>query len=65
MKAAVSVQVKAVGNTINIPVCNEATVQVDCMSLERLSVNITWSLGLEDVPAPSLPDLHDIGMFPG
>ena len=31
------------------------------MTGERLGVNVTWKLHLEDVPPASLPDLHDIG----
>ena len=36
-------------------------MQVECVTGERLGVNVTWKLHLEDVPPASLPDLHDIG----
>lgn len=48
---------------MSIPVCDGSTVQVECLTGERLGVNVTWKLPLKDVPPASLPDLHDIGMF--
>ncbi|XP_055968176.1 thyroglobulin [Sorex fumeus] len=57
------IQVKTSGRAVSIPVCDDASVRVECFSLELLSVNVTWNLLLEDVPAPSLPDLWDIEKF--
>lgn len=42
--------------------CDDSTVLVNCLTVDRLGVNITWKAQLEDIPAASLPDLHDIGM---
>ncbi|KAM6215082.1 thyroglobulin [Rhynchocyon petersi] len=53
-------QVKTLGILVSIPVCDESTVQVECVSVERLGVNVTWRSRLEDIPVASLPDLHDI-----
>uniref|UniRef100_A0A8I3RWH6 Thyroglobulin n=1 Tax=Canis lupus familiaris TaxID=9615 RepID=A0A8I3RWH6_CANLF len=54
------IQAKTLGTPISIPVCDSSTVQVECVTGERLGVNVTWKLHLEDVPPASLPDLHDI-----
>ncbi|KAF5915298.1 hypothetical protein HPG69_011763 [Diceros bicornis minor] len=54
------IQVKTFGTPVSIPVCNDSTVQVECLTPERLGVNVTWKLRLEDVPPASLPDLHDV-----
>ncbi|KAK4828578.1 hypothetical protein QYF61_027668 [Mycteria americana] len=43
-----------------ISVCDDSTVYVECLSVDRLGVNITWRIQLENIPAASLPDLHDI-----
>lgn len=56
-------QAKAFGSPVSIPVCDGSTVQVECVSGERLGVNVTWKLRLQDVPPASLPDVRDIGMF--
>ncbi|NXI58262.1 THYG protein, partial [Chloroceryle aenea] len=53
-------QVNAFGNTGSVSVCDESTVYVECLSMDRLGVNITWRAQLENIPAASLPDLHDI-----
>ncbi|XP_032323561.1 thyroglobulin isoform X1 [Camelus ferus] len=53
-------QVKTSGTPVSVPVCGDSTVQVECLSRERLGANITWTLRLEDVPAASLPDLRDV-----
>lgn len=52
------------GSPISISVCDDSSVKVECLSRERLGVNITWKLRLADVPPASLPDLRDVGMFP-
>ncbi|ELK11652.1 Thyroglobulin [Pteropus alecto] len=54
------IQVKTFGTPVSIPVCDDSMVQVECLTQERLGVNVTWKLQLEDVPPASLPDLHDI-----
>lgn len=56
-------QVKTAGTPVSIPVCDDFTVRVECLSGERLGANVTWKLRLEDVPPASLPDLRDVGMF--
>uniref|UniRef100_A0A8C3JGU4 Thyroglobulin n=1 Tax=Calidris pygmaea TaxID=425635 RepID=A0A8C3JGU4_9CHAR len=53
-------QVNAFGNTDSVSVCDDSTVYVECLSVDRLGVNVTWRAKLENIPASSLPDLHDI-----
>ncbi|NXO00111.1 THYG protein, partial [Rhinopomastus cyanomelas] len=53
-------QVNAFGNTVSVSVCDDSTVYVECLSEDRLSVNVTWKTQLDNIPAASLPDLHDI-----
>ncbi|KAF1528176.1 Thyroglobulin, partial [Eudyptula minor] len=53
-------QVNAFGNTGSVSVCDDSTVYVECLSVDRLGVNVTWRTQLENIPAASLPDLHDI-----
>ncbi|KFV40071.1 Thyroglobulin, partial [Tyto alba] len=53
-------QVNAFGNTGSVSVCDDSTVYVECLSVDHLGVNITWRTELENIPADSLPDLHDI-----
>ncbi|NXM74747.1 THYG protein, partial [Serilophus lunatus] len=53
-------QVTAFGNTDSVSVCDESTVYVECLSMDRLGVNVTWRIQLEDIPTASLPDLHDV-----
>ncbi|KGL90055.1 Thyroglobulin, partial [Charadrius vociferus] len=53
-------QVNAFGNTGSLSVCDDSTVYVECLSVDRLGVNVTWRTQLENIPATSLPDLHDI-----
>ncbi|OCT77184.1 hypothetical protein XELAEV_18032380mg [Xenopus laevis] len=43
-----------------VPVCDESTVFVECLSVDRLRVNITWTAQLEDFPESFMPSLHDI-----
>eukprot|EP00070_Physeter_catodon_P049529 XP_028356423.1 thyroglobulin isoform X10 [Physeter catodon] len=54
------VRVKTAGTPVSIPVCDDFTVRVECLSGERLGANVTWKLRLEDVPPASLPDLRDV-----
>ncbi|XP_003792914.1 thyroglobulin [Otolemur garnettii] len=54
------IQVKTFDTLVSIPVCDDSSVQVGCVTGERLGVNVTWKSRLEDIPAASLPDLHDI-----
>ncbi|XP_034615481.1 thyroglobulin, partial [Trachemys scripta elegans] len=54
------IQVNTFGNTGSVSVCDDSAVLVECLSVDRLGVNITWKAQLEDIPAASLPDLHDI-----
>ncbi|XP_054217103.1 thyroglobulin isoform X6 [Homo sapiens] len=58
------IQVKTFGTLVSIPVCNNSSVQVGCLTRERLGVNVTWKSRLEDIPVASLPDLHDIVKCP-
>ncbi|XP_027567838.2 thyroglobulin [Pipra filicauda] len=53
-------QVNAFGNTGSVSVCDDSTVYVECLSTDRLGVNVTWRTQLENIPTASLPDLHDI-----
>uniref|UniRef100_A0A669P5Y5 Thyroglobulin n=1 Tax=Phasianus colchicus TaxID=9054 RepID=A0A669P5Y5_PHACC len=53
-------QVNAFGNTGSVSVCDDSSVYVECLSVDRLGVNVTWRALLENIPAASLPDLHDI-----
>ncbi|XP_066120712.1 thyroglobulin [Saccopteryx bilineata] len=54
------IRVQTFGTPVSIPVCNDSAVQVGCLTGERLGVNVTWKVRLEDVPVASLPDLHDV-----
>ncbi|KAB0362954.1 hypothetical protein FD754_007110 [Muntiacus muntjak] len=54
------IQVKTAESPVSIPVCDDSSVKVECLSRERLGVNITWKLRLADVPPASLLDLRDI-----
>uniref|UniRef100_UPI00398F4E46 thyroglobulin n=1 Tax=Pristiophorus japonicus TaxID=55135 RepID=UPI00398F4E46 len=54
------IQVAVPGETVLVPVCDDSTVSVGCLSTDRLGVAITWKAQLADIPASSLPDLHDI-----
>ncbi|XP_073086260.1 thyroglobulin [Manis javanica] len=54
------IQVKTFGTPISISVCNDSTVQVECLTRESLRVNVTWKLRLQDVPPDSLPDWLDV-----
>ncbi|RMC14831.1 hypothetical protein DUI87_07007 [Hirundo rustica rustica] len=53
-------QVNAFGKTSSVSMCDDSTVYVECLSKDRLGVNITWRTQLENIPTASLPDLHDI-----
>ncbi|KAM7072493.1 thyroglobulin [Acridotheres tristis] len=53
-------QVNAFGKTGSVSMCDDSTVYVECLSVDRLGVNITWRTQLENIPTASLPDLHDI-----
>ncbi|NXP17210.1 THYG protein, partial [Scytalopus superciliaris] len=53
-------QVNTFGNTGSVSVCDDSTVSVECLSVDRLGVNVTWRTQLENIPTASLPDLHDI-----
>ncbi|NXE23042.1 THYG protein, partial [Ardeotis kori] len=53
-------QVNAFGNTASVSVCDDSSVYVECLSVDRLGVNVTWRTQLENILAASLPDLHDI-----
>ncbi|XP_014400466.1 PREDICTED: thyroglobulin [Myotis brandtii] len=54
------VQVQTVGTPVTVPACDDSAVRVECLTQERLGVNVTWKLRLEDVPPASLPDLRDV-----
>nr|XP_033789280.1 thyroglobulin isoform X2 [Geotrypetes seraphini] len=54
------IQVNAYESTDLFSVCDDSTVLVECLSQDRLGVNITWRAQLEDIPVAALPDLHDI-----
>uniref|UniRef100_A0A8C4FDB8 Thyroglobulin n=1 Tax=Catagonus wagneri TaxID=51154 RepID=A0A8C4FDB8_9CETA len=54
------IQVTTAGTPVSVPVCDDSTVRVGCLSLDRLGVNVTWTLRLGDAPPTSLPDLHDL-----
>lgn len=54
-------QVPTAGTLVSHPVCDNSSVQVGCLTAEHLEVNVTWKSQLKDIPAASLPDVHDIG----
>ncbi|XP_054841882.1 thyroglobulin [Eublepharis macularius] len=54
------IQVNALEHLVSVPVCGDSAVRVECLAVNRLGVNVTWRALLEDVPAASLPDLHNI-----
>ncbi|XP_074840896.1 thyroglobulin [Carettochelys insculpta] len=54
------IQVNAFGDTGSVSVCDDSSVLVECSSVDRLRVNITWKAQLDGIPAAALPDLHDI-----
>ncbi|XP_005398080.1 PREDICTED: thyroglobulin [Chinchilla lanigera] len=54
------VQVRTTGTPVSHPVCDNSSVQVGCLTAERLQVNVTWKSQLKDIPAASLPDLRGI-----
>ncbi|XP_038615997.1 thyroglobulin [Tachyglossus aculeatus] len=54
------VQVDGLRSPVSFPVCDESTVRVECLTAERLGVNLTWVAPLASIPAASLPYLHDI-----
>ncbi|XP_062987405.1 thyroglobulin [Elgaria multicarinata webbii] len=54
------IQVNVLEHPVSIPVCGDSAVLAECLAVDRLGVNITWRTLLEDVPAASLPDLHNI-----
>lgn len=58
-----ALKVNAFGNTGSVSMCDDSSVYVECLSEDRLGVNITWRTLLENIPTASLPDLHDIGNF--
>ncbi|MBZ3872023.1 Thyroglobulin [Sciurus carolinensis] len=54
------IQVRTYRTLLSSPACVDSSVQVDCLSADRLGVNVTWKSRLEDIPVASLPDLHNI-----
>ncbi|XP_041527872.1 thyroglobulin isoform X1 [Microtus oregoni] len=54
------IQVKTFGTLVSSTVCDSSSVQVGCLTAERLGVNVTWKLQLGDISMASLPDLHSI-----
>ncbi|CAH2285956.1 Hypothetical predicted protein [Pelobates cultripes] len=56
------VQVNYFGNrgTGTVPVCDDSTVYVECLSTDRLGVNVTWRAQLQDIQVSALPGLRDI-----
>ncbi|NP_001316486.1 thyroglobulin [Xenopus tropicalis] len=43
-----------------VSVCDESTVFVECLAVDRLGVNVTWRTQLDDFPESFMPSLHDI-----
>ncbi|KAM5280719.1 thyroglobulin [Ctenodactylus gundi] len=54
------IQVRRSGSLVASPVCDNSSVQVGCLTTERLGVNITWKFWLENIPVTSLPDLNAV-----
>ncbi|XP_015264322.1 PREDICTED: thyroglobulin-like, partial [Gekko japonicus] len=54
------VQANTLERLVSVPICGDSAVRVECLSADRLGVNVTWTAVLEDIPAASLPDLHNI-----
>ncbi|XP_036293424.1 thyroglobulin [Pipistrellus kuhlii] len=53
-------QVQTLGTAASVPVCDDSAVRVECLTQERLGVNVTWMLRLQDLPPASLPDLRGV-----
>ncbi|CAH7110010.1 Tg [Phodopus roborovskii] len=54
------VRVNTFGTLVSSTVCDNSSVQVGCLTAERLGVNVTWKLRLGDISVTSLPDLPSI-----
>uniref|UniRef100_A0A8D2KSV9 Thyroglobulin n=1 Tax=Varanus komodoensis TaxID=61221 RepID=A0A8D2KSV9_VARKO len=54
------IQVNNFGRLVSVPLCGDSAILVECLTADRLGVNITWRMLLEDLPAASLPDLNNI-----
>ncbi|XP_078073121.1 thyroglobulin [Mustelus asterias] len=54
------IQMTVRGEMLLIPVCDDSTVSVGCLSTDILGVKVTWKVQLRNIPASFLPDLHDI-----
>ncbi|XP_040586580.1 thyroglobulin isoform X2 [Mesocricetus auratus] len=54
------IRVKAFGTPVSSTVCDNSSVQVGCLTAERLGVNVTWKLQIQDISVTSLPDLPSI-----
>ncbi|ERE63014.1 neuroligin-3 isoform 2 [Cricetulus griseus] len=52
--------VKTFETLVSSTVCDNSSVQVGCLTAERLGVNVTWKLQLGDISVASLPDLLSI-----
>ncbi|XP_078101704.1 thyroglobulin-like, partial [Sander vitreus] len=47
----------------SVSLCDDSSVLLQCEGDGALTLTITWSADLSDLPTSDLPDLHDIGVF--
>ncbi|XP_066435014.1 thyroglobulin [Eleutherodactylus coqui] len=43
-----------------LALCDDSAVRVECLSSNRLGVNVTWTARLQHIPEAALPSLHDV-----
>ncbi|KAJ8415766.1 hypothetical protein AAFF_G00403230 [Aldrovandia affinis] len=56
-----SLQVTSLTGELNfLPVCDDSSVSLECVTEETLRAKLTWTARLSDVPVQALPDLHDV-----
>ncbi|KAM5158174.1 thyroglobulin [Mantella aurantiaca] len=54
------IQVNTFGGQGTIPICDDSTVHVECLTTIRMGVNVTWTIQIQEIPESSLPTLLDI-----
>ncbi|KAF0031990.1 hypothetical protein F2P81_016545 [Scophthalmus maximus] len=47
----------------SVMLCDESSVRLQCDGDESMTLTVTWTAALSDLPTSDLPDLHDIGLF--
>ncbi|XP_047191074.1 thyroglobulin isoform X2 [Scophthalmus maximus] len=56
-----SAQLPVSGHSVML--CDESSVRLQCDGDESMTLTVTWTAALSDLPTSDLPDLHDIGLF--